>query len=556
MMPVFDIEAISWVYPIAVGLYVENTYTEFLKVSEEHDLIWSFLEYLGEHHQGYKFYAHNASNYDNKFILDTLIRHNQKVSFPAGLAKLVWTEKDISFEDSYLLVGRSLASVCEAFDVPRKLHLDYDEMKNPWEMETTQLDQLRSYLRRDCTSLSLALDAFAKELLERFNITPSSTLSLTAVKAFDKSFYPVNKITTNEEFEKFIRAATYGGRNEVYKRYGEDIQMYDMRGMFVSCYDVPMPVGKMHWTKPNIDTGTLVEAVVKVPDMPIGPLPLRFHGRLIFPVGEFKSWWDVVELRNAVEKFGVDITLTRQLDCEELPVMREFGKVLGDLRKVPNIEMSRIWKIFGLRLSGKFGQHRSRTEIKHVTDIEDLSGYVPIESSEIYHEKTVNSNGHRSPYIKPALNMRVRSQARVRHLDYLSSVKTLYYCDTDSVHTNEIMPLGEDVGQLQHVGIAKRAYYIGCKFYGYIDEKDVLRQRTAGLRDLELAEYEFKKLLSGNGVDRNTERMNSWREILKGKGFNLDSIPRRLKIPDFPNRITEGLETRPIKLPLKGDLPK
>lgn len=556
MMPVFDIEAVSWVFPTAVGLYVDEEYTEFLKKSEDYDVVWEFLQYLGEHYPGYKLYAHNASNYDNKFILQTLIKHNQKVSFPAGLAKLVWTEKDISFEDSFLLVGRSLESTCIAFDVPRKLEWDHKETENPWDMEPSQLDKFRAYLKRDCVSLSLALDAFARELLDRFGVTPSATLSLTSVKAFDKSFYPVNKIATNEDFEKFIRAATYGGRNEVYKRYGENVLMYDMKGMFVSCYDVPMPVGKMQWTRPNMDQGVVAEALVKVPtDLPIGPLPVRFHGRLIFPVGELpKGWWDMVELRHAAEKYGVDIKLTRQLDCDQSPILKEFGEVMGDLRKVSNIEMSRIWKIFGLRLSGKFGQHRTRTEIKHITDIEDLTGYVPIDPTEIYHEKTVVSTGHRSPYIKPAINMRVRAEARNRHLDYLMSVKSRYYCDTDSIHTNETMPMGNELGELNLVGEARRAYYIACKFYGYINQEGALKQRTSGFRDFELSEEQFKKLLEGDGIEHIFGRMGSWREILKGKGFNLNDIPRRLRAPDFPNRITEGLETRPIELPLKKEL--
>lgn len=555
MMPVFDIEAINWVEPTAVGLYINEQYFEFLKDTPDDDVIWKFLQYIGDCYAGAKLYAHNASNYDNKFILNCLIKHGQKVTFPAGLAKLVWSEKDIAFEDSYLVLGRGLEAACIAFDVPRKLEWDHKETVNPWEMEYTQLEKFRAYLKRDCISLSMALDAFARILLDKFGVTPSATLSLTAVKAFDKSFFPVNKIVANEEFEKFIRAATYGGRNEVYKKYGEEVLMYDMKGMFVSCYDAQMPIGKMHWVRPTIDHGVLAEATAKVPtDKRVGPLPYRFCGRLIFPVGEFTSWWDMTELKNAVEKHGVDIILRRQLDCDQLPILKEYGEVMGELRKTDNVEMGRIWKMMGLRLTGKFGQNRTRTEIKHITDIEDLSGYVPIEASEIYHERTTTSTGHRSPYIKTAINMRVRSMARVRHLDYLSSVKTLYYCDTDSIDTNEVMPVGEELGQLHLVGRAKRAYFIACKFYGYIDQQDKLRQRTSGFRDFELSETQFKTLLKGDELDHTFERMNSWRDILKGKGFNLDAVPRRLRTPDFPNRISEGTDTKPIRLPLKKGL--
>ena len=45
-VPTYDIEAMDWVNPIAVGLFDGLNYREFLKTSEEDDVIWKFLEYL------------------------------------------------------------------------------------------------------------------------------------------------------------------------------------------------------------------------------------------------------------------------------------------------------------------------------------------------------------------------------------------------------------------------------------------------------------------------------------------------------------------------------
>ena len=555
--PTFDIEAINWVTPIAVGFYDGTCYQDFFKTSEDDDIIWFFLQKIGDTHPGIKLYAHNAANYDNRFILDSLTKHNQTVRFLAGLGKIYWVEKEVSFEDSYLLLGRGLAACCRAFDVPNKLTWDHESTVNIWEMED-ELEAFRDYLRRDCLSLSQCVEKFYSEIMDKFNVVPSSTLSLTAVKAFSKNFFPVDKIASNEQFEKFIREATFGGRNEVYKKYGEDVFMYDVRRMYVSCYDVTIPIGNMRWTKLSIDEGVLTYARVKVPeDLLIGPLPFRYgessrlRGRLIFPVGEFEGWWDHKELKNAVENYGVDVKLMRQLICEEEPVLDAFGKYVGKLSQDSNSELARIWKLLGLRLSGKLGQHRLRTEVKHISEIEDQTGYYPIDGNEVYQEKVSYLEGSRSPYIKPTVNMRIRAEARIRHLKYLTDASkkgNIYYCDTDSVHADTEQESGPELGQLRLIDRALRAYYAGCKFYGYINRYGIMKQRSAGFRDFQLTEPEFQRILDGEEIEHTFTRLGNWREQLKGQGVKLIDRQLNLGQTEFSNRITSGIETRPHKL--------
>ena len=128
-------------------------------------------------------------------------------------------------------------------------------------------------------------------------------------------------------------------------------------------------------------------------------------------------------------------------------------------------------------------------------------------------------------------------------------MKDVYYCDTDSVYTTEALPVGNKLGDLHLVGFAQRAYFIGCKLYGYVDENDNLKQRTAGISDYKLGEYEFRKLLEGKTVDYTDTHFENWREILKGRGVNLLPRTRLLVLPDQDNRVIEGVETRPICLP-------
>ena len=562
-VPVFDLEAYDWTEIVAVGFYPggKAEYLEFLKISDDCDPVWEFLSYIRDMYPGMRLFAHNAANYDNKFILNCLIKHDQKVRLEGGTSKLVWTDPQISFEDSYLLLGRGLASVCTAFEVPRKLFWDHNETRDLWnevlsgsttEMKMkldSRLDAFRAYLRRDVISLSEALDKYCTVLLDKFGIVPSSTISLTSVKAFDKSFYPVKKIHSNEEYEVFIRQATFGGRNEIYKRYGEDLNLYDVRRMYLSCYDVPVPIGKMMWTANNLDEGTITNAWVKVPDVQIGPLPKRWKGRLIFPVGTYRGWWDSRELQFACNYLGVDCKVLRQLKCDEEPILKGFGEYISELSEGANPDLGKIWKLFGLRLCGKFGQHRFRTEVTHISDIEDFTGYYPIDSSEIYHERIVKLEGNRSPYIKPAINMRIRSEARIRHLKYMMQAGNVFYCDTDSVYTTTVMPTGDEPGDLHLLDTAQRAYFIKLKLYGYINKWGLLKQISSGYSEFKLCEYDFQKLLEGKEIEGTYKVMGSWRESLEGQGVKMRSNEltpvSRMR---FENRVKEGLETLPIKL--------
>lgn len=557
-IPVYDIETLGWVNPVAVGFYSGEDYFEFLKMADDHDPVWEFLQFIRENYPSIKLYAHNAVHFDNKFILQTLTQHKEKVAFNAGIARLTWDEPNIDFEDSFLVLGRSLNNCCKAFGIPQKLSWDHDQTQNPWEMRA-RLDEFRAYLKRDCISLSHAMGEYTKTLIDEFGVVPSMTMSLTSAKIFDKCFFPVKKIDANEQCEPFIRAATYGGRNEVFHRYGQGIYFYDIISMYVSCYDVPVPIGRLQWTVPDIDKPTLAEAIVKVPQMMIGPLPYRYNVpgtgdvRLIFPVGEFKGWWDTRELKKATKK-GVDVKLIRQLQADEEPILKPFGKKIMDLRyKSKNIELSRIWKLHGVRLSGKFGQHRFMTETAHCLDIEDFNGWVPIDEQEIYHERLISLNGRRSPYIKPAVNMRIRAEARIRHNELLTHAKnrgTLYYCDNDSVICDIPMYTGKRAGQLQMIDHATEAWFVRPKFYGYENDMGHMRLKTSGYHDYKVTRYDFEKLLQGGEIAANHfKSISHWKDSLTEAGVRLVDRKRSVRTSrDFENRIVNGLETEPIRL--------
>jgi len=556
-VPTYDIEAIDWVNPIAVGLFDGITYREFLQTSDKDDVIWKFLEYLRDNLKGIRLYAHNAAKYDAKFILAKLQEKKEPIRMEAGLYRLVWLRARITFEDSYVALPGSLKALSEGFGVSQKLEWEHKDTEYPWVMRPQDLDSFRAYLKRDCLSLSEVMEKYCEKLLTSFQVTPSLTLALTAMKAFDKNYYPVKKIDSNERFEKQIRLATYGGRNEVYRRYGENLNFYDVRSMFMSCYDVPVPIGKLLWTTPNIDTGTLARARVKVPtSFYIGPLPVRYRGRLTFPVGDLPpGWWDTSWLRFAAE-LGCDISILQQLRADEEPILKDFAEDTYRFRVNSTKEIeSRLWKLFGLRLSGKFGQSRWQSRIVHADEIKDYTGSHPLDANEEYHEFTEYISGHRAPYIKPAISMRIRSEAGIRHTKLLLEALSrgdLYYGDTDSIVTSATLPIGKGLGELQLVNKALRGYFIQCKFYGYVSPMGVLHQTSAGFRDFRLDEEDFEKLLDGKTVDEGFYlSLSNWREVLKKAAVRKINRHRTISSTlGFRNRRQLGKDTKPLRLHL------
>ena len=553
-IPVYDLEALNWTDIIAVGFYDGKDYHEFLRMSDEDDVIWRFLEYLRDNFEGIKLYAHNAARYDAKFILAKLQEKGCPVRLEAGLYRLVWLKPRISFEDSYVSLPGSLKHLSEALGASRKLTWDYEETSYPWRMPNDVLLDFRNYLQRDCMALSEVMEKYCQKLLTNFGVTPSLTLALTSVKAFDKRFKSVKTISSNEDFEPQIRAATYGGRNEVFKMYGEGLNFYDVRSQFMSCYDIPVPIGKMCWTSPNLDKGTLAYAKVKIPrEAYVGPLPFRLKNGLMFPVGEPPpSWWDIRELRAAVEQ-GCDLTILKQLEADEEPVLKDFGEYTYSLRLGAVGEEARLWKLFGLRLSGKFGQSRWQTRVKHISQITDFTGSYPIDEREEYHEFLEYTRGHKAPYTKPALSMRIRAEARIRHTKLLlQALKTgsIFYCDTDSIITDTELPVGGTLGELRLVNKAVRGYFIQPKFYGYITDAGVLHQTTAGFRDFRLGESGFRDLLDGKrGVEDSYLGLTNWKTILRGATPDKELRHRKIS-PNlgFKGRLKVNRDTKPIVL--------
>lgn len=277
----------------------------------------------------------------------------------------------------------------------------------------------------------------------------------------------------------------------------------------------------------------------------------------MFPVGKFKGWWDMVELRYA-EELGCKVELRRQIEGEESPILKEFGERICELRQGSKGELTRLWKALGLQLVGKFAQSRARTYVKHVDTLTDLEGWTPLTDNEEYFEgERKASKGLQSfllKTVKPAITMRIRAEARVRHHKVLLKALekgNIFYCDTDSIYCNATMELGTNAGQLQEIGKAERAYFIMSKFYGYVQFDGTIRQKSSGFSGVKLKEEDFKNLLDGKSLllRQGSPTFSSSADLIAGNGLKAESRVRTVRTPlNHQNRIIDGYETRPIEV--------
>ena len=188
--------------------------------------------------------------------------------------------------------------------------------------------------------------------------------------------------------------------------------------------------------------------------------------------------------------------------------------------------------------------------------VKDFTGSIPIDKEENFQEIMEYVTGKKGPYIKPAINMRIRAEARVRHTaQLLDAYKQgrIYYCDTDSIICDAELETGPDVGELQRLNHAERGYFVQPKFYGYVvttyGRKTVLVQRSAGFRDFRLQEHDFKQLLDGKEVKtQQFDGLTNWKEVLAGDGVAIRERQRTVGGPPHGSRVVDGYDTSPYIL--------
>src|SRR5438874_948760 len=279
-------------------------------------------------------YVHNLSKFDSFFLIKLLYKNFNVKTVYKGRLILSLKVKQLDgsktykmvFKDSLLLIQGSLRKLAKTYEVetqkgvfpykfPNNSNLNYVGLKpdysfynditieeyneipnNNWSVKT----ETEKYLCDDLFSLYQVLKKFSDIIFksERVNITSCSTISSLAFRIYKTNYLKSNDMIyqINGRTHKNMRNAYYGGRVDVFKPFGKNINCFDVNSLYPFSMLKPMPIGKAIMSNDeNLDNyfGN-VYAEITTPkdingrfiDLKYPPLPYKDEkGSLINPLG-------------------------------------------------------------------------------------------------------------------------------------------------------------------------------------------------------------------------------------------------------------------------------
>jgi len=304
------------------------------------------------------------------------------------------------------------------------------------------------------------------------NTIASTAMSLFKNKYLEGVYWQPTKDQTLEMFEAY-----YGGRTEVFKRGKiKNKRYYDYNSLYPSVMRdniFPDPSScNLTYNKTDkyimkYEGCSLVEIYQPYTEKPI--LPVRVPGKLIFPIGDFKGWYNHNEIRYALsvgcKLKKVHKTYYFKKTCSPF---KNYVNSLYSLRlkyKKENNPMEYVVKILMNSLYGKFGQRfkdrDNLTPFNHTLDellkfkhFEHINGFLRTK------QDCMMSN-----FCFPIWAGYITSYARIKMHKLLVKSKAVY-CDTDSVITDQELESSTQLGGLKEEFIIDEGWLIRPKFYG------------------------------------------------------------------------------------------
>lgn len=433
----YDMEARDWWDLQVIGCFDGKEYYQFQNVPDflNHIMLWRYRHW--------RWFAHFGGRYDLNFIFDYLQTNTDwKVSFYCSGSMVL--AMDIRkgdcharLCDSFRLLPASLRDLTVAFNVKhQKTNYDFSIMHYSKE--------LLEYNEQDCRGLYEVLEQFFEQ-----TGMMSETFASHSLKVWRKDFLKETIWKPHQAVTDFVRKSYHGGRVEVFKRQSSNLMCYDVNSMYPYVMREDLPVQYLAESKKLTDKHYgFVHCRVTMPDCYIPVLPVRKE-KLFFPVGTFDGVWTNEELAIA-ENFGCRIQkVFKAVYFRTAPVFREFVTKLYQLKKTAEEPTRTIAKYLLNSFYGKFGQQPVKR--MYVCDKDAPLKSWPIirpdgtPSGFSYYERTSNA-----AYLLPHLSSAVTSKARLHLLTRLNA--NIYYCDTDSVFTTDLIETDKEIGGWSLVG--------------------------------------------------------------------------------------------------------
>nr|YP_009543519.1 DNA polymerase type B [Coniothyrium glycines]AYU74409.1 DNA polymerase type B [Coniothyrium glycines] len=533
------------------------------------------------------FYCHNLAGYDIIFILKIICLYNDNANDKYGIDPLYRNDKIIqvkisknknsfTIKDSYAMLPDKLSKLGKNFGVetlkttfpyefsvqdnlfyigetPNQLYYkdtSEEEYKGLYKQDWSFQKETIKYLENDLNSLYQVISKANKQVFNDYgvNLTDSITISGLAVRIFLKDFYKENiPGITKASMYNDIKKAYYGGKTEVYRPHGYNLNYYDINSLYpyVALQDMPgNTCSKVQYYTKDSDINDLfgffycyIESPV---DSYLGLLPVRDDSGISFPLGKWTGWYFSEELKFAKQNgYKIDVIEWYKFSRES-DVFKEYVNKIYSIKSNPiNDTQKSMAKSLLNNLLGRFGigldkavttivdekafeiissMHKV-TSYKVISPQNILVSYVPKLDNDIikshgldiikllskFQDKEIQSLNVSSIAISAAVTAYGRIHMSRIKLQILNEKGKLFYSDTDSIVTDKeldpSMISPNEIGKLKLEHKVDEGIFISGKTYWLYNTKGKVVNKAKGIKSKSLSYIDYMKLLNDNNVD-------------------------------------------------------
>lgn len=523
------------------------------------DTVEEFLtEVVRRKYYSYKFYAHNGGKFDFLALFE-ILNHEYPLKILQAHGRLIQIQVEVAerryiyFRDSFSLFPVGLKKLTEAFGVTHaKKEIDFDkeqfDPENPLHIE---------YLEYDVIGLHECLTLFFNS--PKINdIKPRLTEGSTALAVFRTTLAAPIK-TPPKNIQNFTRNAYYGGRVEIFRHEGDDLNLYDVNSIFPWVMRTkPLPIEYLGRASDVTEFG-FHDVTIFVPDMYIPPLPLR-REKLFFPCGTFRGVFFSEEIKAAILLGAKVITYhSGETFSETNDMFNEYIDFFYDMRtKNSGNALNYIGKRMLVNLYGKFGQKEVTESLLQIGSKDD-DGQLKVFGNEETFKKFslgLKKEFHRSPHMMVNIAAAVTSYSRIHMLGKITGIQdTIRYTDTDSLFTPSKMESSKLLGDLKFEDDYKYGYFALPKAYGLITNKGETEIKIKGFSRKFLKTLHIDKLKALD-VSSSELKVLGLKSALKRfkTPFVATEVKRSIK-SGYDKRVTlPNLDTRPWFVDSNGEM--
>lgn len=359
----------------------------------------------------------------------------------------------LHFVDSTNYFKTSLSALGEVVGL-EKLSVDFDNVSD---------DELATYCKRDVEILKEAFLSLVRFLKDTKSGAMQKTIASQAFSTYRHAYMKHRiHIHSNREAIELERAAYFGGRTECFYigRYDAKVWYLDVNSMYpyvMKEFEYPTRLVALRRNVKVSELKRILDKYLVIAEVLVRTskncFPYRHKGKLVFPIGQYRTTLCTPELKLALEQNAIR-KVYRIAVYEKAKIFEDYVATLYQYRKKFKQQGNKVYdnicKLLLNSLYGKFGQRGIRWEIVETTKDESIAAeeFVSIDAKtgEVYKCRKVGNvvlrkvKESESRHSFPAIAAHVTSYARVTLWEYIeqAGIENVLYVDTDSLFVNEI----------------------------------------------------------------------------------------------------------------------